>query len=311
MLICGKNQENINNIKTKLSKQFKMKDMGRIKTYIGIDVNYDSERNLMTLCQKRYIETLARRYRIENSKPFNTPMETGLQLKHVMVNSDTRYRSLIGALLYISTGTRSDISFSVNYLSRYQNSFDGTHFKYALRILQYLYATRDLKLTYTKENIGEIMDCLVDADWAGDSTDRISTSGYMIRVFGNVVSWKTHKQGSVNKSSTFAEYVALSEAVTSVIFVRGMLMEAFDVKLNTPIKIYEDNSGAIVIAKYGNFTKNSKYIQVHYHYVNEYCEKGIIDVVKIQSNDNIADIYTKPLCKVKFVKFREMLKLHE
>ena len=65
------------------------------------------------------------------------------------------------------------------------------------------------------------------------------------------------------------------------------------VEIEGPVKIYEDNSGAISIAKNGNFTKNSKHIEVQFHYVNEYVEKLIIEIEKIKSETNIADIFTK------------------
>lgn len=116
-----------------------------------------------------------------------------------------QYRKVIGELLYISTGTRPDVAYSVNYLSRFQNCYDDTHFKYALRILKYLYLTKDL-MTYNKNEKYDIIDCFVDADWAGDTVDRKSTSGYVIRLFGNVI--YSNKQCSVVKSSTSAECVA-------------------------------------------------------------------------------------------------------
>ncbi len=77
-----------------------------------------------------------------------------------------------------------------------------------------------------------------------------------------------------------------------------------------PIKIYEDNSGALLIAKYGNFTKNSKHIEVQYHYINENYEKGNIDIIKIESENNVADIFTKSLDKDKFLKNRKKLNLN-
>lgn len=141
-------------------------------------------------------------------------MEINLKLEQSDINEDIKYRNLIGALLYISSGTRPDISFSVIYLSRFQNCYNETHYKYALRILKYLYMTKDLKLKYRKNNNVDIMDCFVDADWAGDTVDRKSTTGFVIRFFGNAIFWKSKKQNSVTKSSTFAEYIALSEAVT-------------------------------------------------------------------------------------------------
>lgn len=310
MLICCKNQEKIDDVKRKLSNRFNMKDIGIVKYYIGINIKHDIKRNIMTLSQEKYIESLAKKYNLKDAKLYNTPMEANLKLEPANeIDVRIKYRNLIGELLYISTGTRPDIAYSVNYLSRYQNCYDETHYKYALRILKYLYLSRELKLTYTKNTETEIMDCMVDADWAGDCNDRKSTTGYVIRLFNNVIYWKSHKQSTVTKSSTFAEYVALSEAVTDVNFVRYMLRETFHTEVKEPVKIFEDNSGALAIAKYGNFTKNSKHIEVQYHFVNENYEKGIINVIKVESENNIADILTKSLSKTKFIKCREMLRL--
>lgn len=311
LLICCENEGVIADIKTKLSKKFKMKDMGKAKNYIGIEIKYNfNQNNYLTLSQKSYIESLAKRYNIENAKLFKTPMEINLKLEQSDIDEDVKYRNLIGALLYISSGTRPDICYSVNYLSRFQNCYNKTHFQYALRVLKYLYLTRDLKLTYSNNSNTDILDSFVDADWAGDILDRKSTTGFVIRLFGNTIYWKSKKQGSVTKSSTFAEYVALSEVVTELKFLICLINDVFT-KICKPIKIYEDNSGALAIANYGNFTKNSKHIEVHYHFVHENVKQGSIEVVKIESENNIADIFTKVLGNVKFIKFREMLNLKD
>ena len=101
----------------------------------------------------------------------------------------------------------------------------------------------------------------------------------------------------------------MSEAVIEILFIRNLLIETFDIKLERPIKLYEDNSGAVAIAKYRNFTKNSKHIEVQYHYINENYENGIIDIVKIDTSLNLTDMLTKSLDKTKFVKNRNALKL--
>lgn len=182
-------------------------------------------------------------------------MESNLKLYPENIDYNMKYRNIIGALLYISTGTRPDISFSVNYLSRFQNCYNSTHFKYALRVLKYLYSTRDLSFNYSfNSNANDILDCFVDSDWAGDVVDRKSTTGYIVRMYGNVIYSKSHKQSSVCKSSTYAEYIALSEAVTEIICIKEIL-KTFEINIETPIRIYEDNSGAIQIAKNGNYTK--------------------------------------------------------
>ena len=138
--------------------------------------------------------------------------------------------------------------------------------------------------------------------------DRKSTTGYIIKLFENAIHWKSRKQGSVRKSSTAAEYVVLSEAVSEILLIKDLL-NSFKVKIEKPINIYEDNSDAVSIAKYVNFTKKSKYIEVHYHFVNKNYEKGVIEIVKVNSEKNVADILTHVLGRVRFEKFRSLLTL--
>ena len=310
LLICSKDKMKIHEVKASLMERFAMKDLGKIGNYIGIDIDYNDQRNKMTLCQTRYIESLATKYNLENARLYDTPMETNLKLDPATeIEEEIKYRNLIGELLYISTGTRPDISYSVNYLSRYQSCYDSTHFKYAMRVLKYLYKTKDMKLIYYDNLESETLDCMVDSDYAGDNIDRKSTTGFVIRLYGNLIFWKTHKQNTVTKCSTFAEYTAMSEAVTEILFVKNLLNESFNIKFDKAITMYEDNSGAIAIAKFGNFTKNSKHIEVQFHYINEHYEKGTIDIVKIDSQLNLADMLTKSLDKAKFVRMRKALRL--
>ena len=98
-----------------------------------------------------------------------------------------------------------------------------------------MYLTKELSLQYKRNENCELIDCYVDADWARDNVDRKSTSGYVIRVFGNVIDWKSRKQKCVTKALTYAEYVALSEAVSEVKFINE-LINIFDVKLRIQLK---------------------------------------------------------------------------
>ena len=86
-------------------------------------------------------------------------------------------------------------------------------------------------------------------------------------------------------------------------------MKNFNVELIDPVEVFEDNAGAINIANYGNFTQKSKHIEIHYHYVHESVKENEIVIIKIDSNNNIADIFTKALCKDKFEKFRRLLNM--
>lgn len=114
-------------------------------------------------------------------------------------------------------------------------------------------------------------------------------------------------QENKNPLPRLAEYVASSEDVSEIISVKELL-KLFVIEIKDAIKVYEDNSGAISIAKNGNLTKNSKHIEVHGHYVQDYITNDI-HVIKVDSNRNIADIFTEALCKDKFPYFRKFVRL--
>ena len=198
-----------------------MKDLGEISEYLGIEVDYNYCMNEIKLKQTKYIESFANKYKVHNNKLYSTPMKTNLKIEKAgECISDIKYRNLISALLYISSITRPDVSHSVNYLSRYQNCHNQTHFKYVLRILKYLYLTKDSNLCYRRNGNVGIINFYVDTDWAGDNIDRKSTTGYLISLYGNVIDWKSRKQKCVTKASTYAEYIVLSEAVSELNYVR-------------------------------------------------------------------------------------------
>lgn len=143
-------------------KNFVMKDLCKVKSYIGMNIDYDEKNNIMKLSQKEYIESLADNYDLNDVKLYNTPMEENSKLNQAEVtNEGIEYRNLIGELLYISTGTRPDIAYSVNSLSRFQNCYDKNHYKYALKILKYLVKTKELNFIYRKNDDDEKLDSKV------------------------------------------------------------------------------------------------------------------------------------------------------
>ncbi len=104
-------------------------------------------------------------------------------------------------------------------------------------------------------------------------------------MYGNVIYWKSRKQNSVTKASTFAEYVALSECVSELNVITNIILD-FNIETCKLIDVYKDNSGTIAIAKFGNFTKNSKHVETHYHFVSENYLNRLIDIVKMNPEDN-------------------------
>lgn len=177
--------------------------------------------------------------------------------------------------------------------------------------LRYLKGTSDLKLVYQRNN-NQIFDSLqgyADSDWAGDEITRISTTGYIFKLFEKCsVTWNTRKQHSVADSSTAAEYMALHEAVKEALWLRS-LGQFVKVDFKNPIIIYEDNNGCIQIANNPTDHKRTKHIDIKYHFTREQVQKGIITLRHISTEEQIADIFTKSLGATKFMKLRHELGL--
>lgn len=301
----------LRNLKLSLSKQFSMKDLEEIKYFLGIRVIRDY--NTIKLDQTSYINEVLRKFNMYNCNTVKTPLPE--KLDFVGLNADEIYnapsQNLLGCLMYIMICTRPDLSFTVNILSRYSNKKNQTVWKYLQTALRYLKGTSDLKLVYQRNN-NQIFDSLqgyADSDWAGDEITRISTTGYIFKLFEKCsVTWNTRKQHSVADSSTAAEYMALHEAVKEALWLRS-LGQFVKVDFKNPIIIYEDNNGCIQIANNPTDHKRTKHIDIKYHFTREQVQKGIITLRHISTEEQIADIFTKSLGATKFMKLRHELGL--
>lgn len=305
LLVSGSSLKMIERIKDLLFSRFRMKHLGEVKTYLGINISYDRDNQMIKLDQGQYIKQLATKFGIVNSRSFKTPMEQNLKLESdVQISSNTQYRSLIGALLYLSMGTRPDISFSVNYLSRFQDCSNESHFKYAKRVLAYVFHTDNLCLNFS--TCKEEIVAYSDADWGCDPVDRKSVSGIIIKLFGCPVFWSSRKQRVVTRSSCFAECHALADTIDEVKFIRSLLIE-MGLDSTGPAIIYEDNSSTLSLANNCNFTKRSKHLDINIQYVFQNINSEEITVKKVDSSNNLADVFTKALGREKFFYFRQML----
>jgi hypothetical protein len=147
----------INSFKQKMTETFEMTDLGELKYILGIHV--EQSLNFIKIHQRNYIRELVTKFKLEDSRVFNTPMETGLHLRKCQDDSeivDKPYASLIGSLLYLSNCTRPDITFAVNRLSSYNAKPTEQHWKSAKRVLKYLKNTEELGITYTASDKWEI-----------------------------------------------------------------------------------------------------------------------------------------------------------
>ena len=280
--------------------------------YLNTEIIRDE--NQVILFQGKYINEKLAEFDHELSRDAVIPMDQGFNRYSHGRNSEekpmeVKYKEAIGSLLYLSTITRPDICYAVNYLSRYMDKYTKHHWVAAKRIFKYLKGTKNYGLRYSKNNNKEL-ECFVDADYAGCQEKRKSTTGYVILFAGGVIDWKSSKQSMVTLSSAEAEYVALSTAVAKVCWLRNLLKE-IGYKQETGTKIYEDNNACAIMAKGETNSGRTKHIDVKYHFVREKQAIGEIVIERVDTANQLADGFTKALGPVKFKKFRELLGLVE
>ncbi|XP_026419638.1 uncharacterized protein LOC113315594 [Papaver somniferum] len=238
---------------TSLKSEFSIKDLGPLHYFLGIEDTLDSSASKMLLTQNKYFIDLLRKHDMLGCKPCKTPVESGPRVSSYdgdPLKDAASYRILVGGLQY-STLTRSDISFAVNYVSKFMHNPTDVHLQLAKRILRYMKGYLGQGLTLGSGNCSEIT-AYCDSDWDGCPNTRKSTSGYCVFVGGNLVSWFSKKQHTISRSSTEAEYIVLANAATEILWI-SYLFEELSVYLSLPCRLFCDNLGAgCVTEAYGS-----------------------------------------------------------
>ena len=228
-------------------------------------------------------------------KPVDTPMDPNVKLvpgQGESFGDPGRYRRLVGKLNYL-TITRPDISFPVSVVSQFLQSPCDSHWDAVIRILRYIKSTPGQGVLYEIRGHTQVIG-YTDADWAGSPTDRRSTSGYCVFIGGNLISWKSKKQHVVARSSAEAEYRAMALATCELIWLRHLLQELRFGK-DEQMKLICDNQAALHIASNPVFHERTKHIEVDCHFIREKIASGCMATSFVNSNDQLADIFTKSL----------------
>lgn len=297
LLLTGK-EKDVEATATLLVEEFEAKDIGEVRHFLGMKIERTKE--TLNITQTDCILKLLKLFKMDECKGLATPMEENFQINPEENQINVPYRQLIGSLMYISLTSRPDITFAVSYLSRWLDKPNEQTWKAGKRILRYLQTTKNMGLVYKIRNTN--IEAFSDADWGSDKSDRKSISGAILFYGGNPIHWTSKKQGCVALSTAEAEYIAASAAAQELINVKGVLSEF---GINECAKLYCDNKSAILISTNYENTKRSKHIDIKYHYLKDLTQNKIITLEYVSTNENIADILTKPLGKIKFEKFRE------
>lgn len=224
-LIFYRHINDLNQTKNFLHSVFKMKDLGEARSCLGMKIHQHNDG--IDIDQSTYIEDILKRFGMQDCKPMGTPSDTSQKLSANMVNEENdltgkiAYREAVGSLIHLANCTRPDIAFAVNNVSRFNAKHGTEHWGAVKRIFRYLKGTINLKLRFRNDNIGQLY-AFCDSDWASDPDKRRSCSGFTVQMANAAISWHSHLQEIVALSSTEAEYIALSECVKQVLWLRKL-----------------------------------------------------------------------------------------
>ncbi|GJV81348.1 hypothetical protein Tco_1517218 [Tanacetum coccineum] len=251
-----------------------------------------------------------KKFSLEDSKPIKPPMSSESKLTRDEDGEpidDTKYHGMIGSLLYLTT-SRPDIMFSVCLCARFQEAPKMSHLETVKRIFRYIKSTSHLGLWYPKGISLETI-VYVNSDHTGDYVDRKSTSGVCTFVGCCLTSWFSKKQTALAISTTEAEYVSTGKACQQALWMKQALVD-YDIKLGD-ILVLCDNKGAIDLSKNLVLYSRTKHIEIRLHFLCDNVQKRNITIEKVNSEDNIANILTKPLKREPFNLLRLGLGLME
>jgi transposase InsO family protein len=307
-----------------LGRQFKITVALEVHTLLGMRIVRDEATGAFRMHQQAYVEKVLEQFGMARCNPAHAPEAPSAAAKSqndaageaesefpstsaASGGGDrprvttANFRALVGALFWISNGTRFDIAHAVNRLARCVENPDAEALALAHRVLRYLSGTRSRGLLYPAGNGGPlILEAFSDSDYAGDESSSKSTSGALLKLGGAPIHWLCKQQSTVSRSSSEAEYVAAGECGRLIIWLRVLLAElGCAQERSTPLHI--DNETAIAMTSDdGRQFPRRKHIRVVYHWIREAVQDGFIAPSWVKTELQQADLLTKSLGRVIF-----------
>ncbi|TPX38458.1 DNA-directed DNA polymerase, partial [Synchytrium endobioticum] len=318
ILVASKNINTINSIKTALRKEYDIKDLGNLDTFIGIQMTRDLQHKTISLKQSKYIQEVIDRFELSAEYATLSPEPTPL---HFWKDRDTKellsdtakrlYQALIGALLWIATNTRPDISAVVGLAAQSVSKPTTYNWESATNIVRYLKGTIKDRLVLGGADTNALM-AYVDASWEGTHSQNVkscSRHGTILMYGNSCIGWWSRVQSVAAQSSAESEYIALCEAAKEIMALRTFLSE-IGCEQTEPTIVMEDNQACIQMVNNGTITRSTRHIAIRERLViQQVMETKSIELKKIHTSVNAADLMTKPLGRVKINQFKHIINI--
>ena len=304
LLFSGREREVIQ-FKNAINKQFKLKTKQFAEDYVGIQLNQKPENGSVELHQRKHIEDSLKKFDLlDTQRIYSTPMDTNMNVvrseEDDMLDQDQikKFQTLVGSLNYLTTCSRPDIAYSVCMLAQKASKPSVKDLERGKRCLMYLKKTLDYSIRYNRSDQNRYqLKVFVDSSFANNS-DRRSVHGFAIFLDNHLIHWKTKVSPMVCLSTTEAEFVAVALTMKEVQWISSILLE-LRLKLAV-VCVYCDNQGAVKIFQSEQTTARTKHLDIRLQYVKELFRTKSYSIRYIKTEDNLADLFTKPLNRLDF-----------
>ncbi|XP_019232517.1 PREDICTED: uncharacterized protein LOC109213210 [Nicotiana attenuata] len=297
IVVTGTDTVEITDLKTFLNNNFKIKDLGKLHYFLGLEILYKDDGVIVS--QRKFTLDLLKEYHCTDYSSFSSPLDPTMKLKAKegkKLTDPTYYRKLIGKFNFL-TNTRLDIAYSVQHLSQFMYDPRKPHLTAAFHLLRYLKKDPTLGIFLSKDQDYTIK-AYCDSDWAACPDSRKSVSGYLVLMGNSPISWKSKKQDTISLSSAEAEYRALRKVVGELVWL-SRLFEELSVPSPKPIAVFCDSQSAMHIARNPVFHERTKHIEVDCHFVRHKLQEGLISLHHVGTTNKLADVLTKALTGVR------------
>lgn len=295
-IVAATDKDELTAFAEKLKSEFKVvRLVTKPATYfLDMEINQQSDGSIkisQAACTRKVLD----QFGMTECRPCVTPI---ISSEKAEADDDKKpvtfpYRSAVGALMYLMTGTRPDIAFAVSVASRNLENPTQSDVTQVKRILRYLRGTADAGIVYKPQHKKNTLLCYSDADHAGDKSTGRSTTGVVCIYAGGAISWLSQRQTSVAISTTEAEVVAASEAAREILWVKRLLSDI--VKFSDKPQLQVDNEAALKLAQNPELHRRTKHIRTRHFFVRELVTSGELDIKRVSTEAQLADALTKPL----------------
>lgn len=309
VLVSNNPQGTMSRVKRMLSSAFAMGDLGDLHSFLGTKIEQSWQDCWISLNQSAYIEQVLTKYNMSSAKPVHTPMAGSAKLtsksspktkEEIRAMALIPYRQACGSLEHLQVSTRLDISKATSTCCQFFQNPGNDHWTAVKRIMRYLEGTQNLGLIYRQQQNGSTENQMLrlvgftDSGWAGDAEQRRSTTAYAVMAISAPLSWSSKRLQTICLSSIEVEYAACTKAAKELVS-HQKFAEGLGRKYEHPTDLMCDSQSAIALSQNPIYHARTKHIEIKHHYIRQLISEGEVALRYVATEENVADVLTKPL----------------